>query len=324
MRIGLTYNLKPEGDHHGDKFEEFDSPETMEALCRVFSEMGHECIRLGFGKEVVAKILEEKIDFVFNIAEGFNGRSREAHIPAFLEMMGVPYFGPDPLAAAISLDKVLAKRLASSVGVKTPPFHLIPANNNFNYSSMRYPSIMKPSLEGSSKGIRTNSKVYNPSEAKEWVEWLKTYGSPILAEEFIGGREVTVGVLGNDDPEVLGIMEIAPHNGDIENFIYSLEVKRDYEKRVNYACPANISETLEKKIKDAAVLLFKTYGCRDISRFDFRIDENDEPYFLEVNSLPGLHPVSGDIVIMARLKGIGYRELAERIITQAFRRYNLT
>ncbi|MFH1683458.1 MAG: ATP-grasp domain-containing protein [Candidatus Margulisiibacteriota bacterium] len=331
MRIGITYNLKseieqldPSRPRVEDMFEEFDSPETIEAISGAIEKMGHECVRLGFGRPAIEKLLNSQIDFVFNIAEGCQGRSREAHIPALLEMLDIRYSGPGPLAAGLSLDKISAKKVVAGSGAATPEYFAIFPGQEFKAENIQYPVILKPAYEGSSIGIRQDSKVENDGAFKNKLNWLlANYPlQPVMAERFISGREFTVAVIGNTEPEILGIMEIIPKDGDLNNFIYSLEVKRDYLRRVDYRCPPRIDNLLRGKLERVALHLFRVFGCRDVSRFDFRIDQEETPYFLEVNTLPGLHPVSSDIVIMARLKGIEYDQLIERIFKHALERYN--
>lgn len=328
MRIGISYNIK--GDIAGpglpeDAYEEFDAPETIFAIRDVLSGLGHDVLMLGFGRDAVGQVLNNKIDFVFNIAEGYLGRSREAQIPALLEMLGIPYSGPDPLAAALTLDKSLAKKVAAASGINTPAYFMFYPGRDFNYGMIDFPVILKPVWEGSSKGIRNSSLVNNREELNNQLEWLgKNYpGGPVIAEEFIGGREFTVGIIGNNRPEVIGIMEVIPKNKAAGEFVYSLEVKRDYLAQVDYCCPARIDPILEKRIKRSALSLYEIFGCRDISRFDFRVDKDGTPSFLEVNPLPGLNPVSSDLVIMAKLLGIKYDNLITSIFHSALERCNL-
>jgi len=331
MKIGITYNLRDdvntsryiEGSSE-DAYEEFDSSATVDAIGKVLQGHGHEIVKLGFGRAAVELLLKEKVDFVFNIAEGYFGRSREAHIPALLEMMGIPYTGPDPLTASMTLDKITAKRIASQAGIAAPSHIVIWPWQEVDYKGVRFPVILKPAWEGSSKGIRLKSKVDNPDEMEDVLKHLRTSyrREPIVAEQFISGRELTVGMIGNGEAEVFGIMEIKPKSKKDENFIYSLEVKRDYVKLVDYVCPADISDHTRKRIERLVLQLFDVFGCRDVSRFDFRLDSRGTPHFIEVNVLPGLNPVSGDIVIMAKLLGVSYNELVTRIFEQALTRYD--
>jgi len=330
MKIGITYNLREEVNtsryvegSSDDAYEEFDSSSTVEAIGKVLSGHGHQVVDIGFGREALERLLSEKIDFVFNIAEGYFGRSREAHIPAILEMLGIPYSGPDPLTASMTLDKVTAKRVAAQAGVMTPSHMIFWPWQEVDYRKMKFPLILKPAWEGSSKGIRHSSRIQNPDEMESELKRMRTdyRREPIIAEQFISGRELTVGVIGNEDARVLGIMEIKPKMSRKEDFVYSLEVKRNYLKTVEYSCPAELGPQIRMRVEKIALQLFKAFGCRDISRMDFRLDGAGTPYFLEVNVLPGLNPVSGDIVIMAGLLGVGYNELVTRIFENALMRY---
>jgi D-alanine-D-alanine ligase len=178
--------------------------------------------------------------------------------------------------------------------------------------------------EGSSKGVRSDSKILDPRSLKEKSEWLlKTYGSPLLVEEFVRGPEFTVGVLGNEEPTVLGVMQIEIKGSPPEEAIYSLEVKREWEKRVLYRCPPSIDSILQKKIEEVALRSYRVLGCRDISRVDIRVDENKTPHFLEINPLPGLSPVYGDLPIMAGRMGWDYGRLVNTIFHHALRRNGL-
>lgn len=330
MKVGITYNLKSEitsleatRPRTEDMAEEFDSPETIQAIRKALEEMGHRCLMLGYGKSAIEKILKDRPDFVFNIAEGYYGRSREAHMPALLEMLNIPFFGPGPLTAGISLDKICAKKLASTVKIPTPKFIEIEPDGPCDLQGLAFPLMIKPAYEGSSIGIRQDSKVDNESDLNKKIKWLKDNypDQPIVIEQFVAGREFTVGVIGNRYPKILGLMEIIPRDIDLENFIYSLEIKRNYKEKVYYSCRPEISDFTRKQLEHSALKLFKVFGCRDISRFDFRLDEFSVPQFLELNTLPGLNPDSSDIVIMAKLKGVEYRELIKNIFELALERY---
>src|SRR5262249_27006114 len=184
--------------------------------------------------------LADPPDFVFNIAEGRGvGRSREAHVPAVLEMLGIPYTGSDPLTLAATLDKDVAKRLVASARVAVPNgvvldtlgdgTHIPPPGevdaDYFWLSRLTYPVIVKPAWEGSSKGIRGKCIVENLPELYDAANALyRAYGQPVLAEEYIEGEEWTVGVIGNDEPRVIGMMRVVPLQAK-ERFVYSLEVK---------------------------------------------------------------------------------------------------
>ena len=335
MRIGIAFDLVPAdrgGDGPDDRYEEFDKPETVEALAEVIRGEGHEVALLGDGREFLAELLEDPPDFVFNIAEGHgSGRSREARVPAACEMLGIPYSGSDPLTLAASLDKDVAKRMVSTFGIRVPHgFVYRPDPRGFvtgpEYirSPAEFPVILKPACEGSSKGIRGRCLAHSRAEVAEACDRLaREYRQPILVEEFIAGDEVTVGVVGNGpEAEVIGAMRIVPRRKD-EPFIYSLEVKRDWANRVDYETPAQLPEDLDHRLKSTAHLIYLALGCRDVARIDFRI-RDDVPYFIEANPLPGLAPVTSDLVILAEGHGIGHPALIRRILHGALRRVGLS
>ena len=333
MKIGLTYNVRSasagdEGavDPHwpDDAEEEFDSPETIEALAAALRELGHEVALLGDGEPMLRKLLAgSRPDLVFNFAEGRGtSRSREARVPAVLEMLDIPYTGSDPLTMAVTLDKECAKRLVRSAGVATPDWLVVDGDvDEFRdrLLTMPLPVIVKPAFEGSSKGIHSANLVEDSSRLVETVEDIVgTYRQPVLVEEFIDGDELTVGIIGNQPREPLGIMRVLPVDRT-GPFVYSLEVKRDWERLVRYECPAKLSPHDTRAVVTAANTVWKTLGCRDLARIDFRL-RNHVPYFLEVNPLPGLNPKSSDLVLMARALGISYPDLISRIVKAATER----
>jgi D-alanine-D-alanine ligase len=395
MRIGITYDLKtarpadalapparPDNARPDDDQEEFDSPATIEAIASVFRRLGHDVDLLGDGRELIERLLDRPPDLVFNFAEGQGvGRSREARVPALLEMLGIPYTGSDPLTMAVTLDKDCAKRLAASAGIAVPRALVIPVSrdakssersanqkshsfpgtaweraarealprerqqtgggaskavrsqaepgNEVGFSNLPsaichlpFPVIVKPAWEGSSKGIRTKCLVKSPEDLPDVVEWLqREQRQPIIVEEYIEGDEVTVGVLGNDPPEVFGVMRVSPVQ-PAEHFIYSLEIKRDYRRLVRYECPAPLPAETTCRIEEAALKAYDVLGCRDVSRIDFRLRDGI-PYFLEVNPLPGLNPEDSDLVIMARLLGWSHARLVQTILDAALQRLDM-
>lgn len=324
MRIGITYDLKSDAsartDVPDDFYEEFDSPVTIEAIAKVLRGLGHQVMKLGDGRGMLEQLLAAPPDFVFNFAEGQGiGRSREARVPAVLEMLGIPYTGSDPLTLAVTLDKDCAKRLVASAGVAVPKGIEVSSARALPAATLQFPVIVKPAWEGSSKGVRGKSLVHRQEDLQDVVAaMLHDYDQPMLVEEYIEGEELTVGMLGNKPSELLGIMRVVPL-GDARHFIYSLEVKRDYERRVRYECPAQVSPRASEAVRQAAQTVWCVLGCRDVSRIDFRL-KNDVPYFLEVNPLPGLNPETSDLVIMARLAGWKYEKLIETILAAAMER----
>jgi D-alanine-D-alanine ligase len=331
MRIGITYDLKADGAAPAgapDDFqEEFDSPVTIEAIAAALRGLGHEVVKLGDGRELLERLLADPPDLVFNTAEGHGiGRSREARVPAVLEMLGVPHTGSDPLTLAVTLDKDCARRLVASAGVAVPAGVVVQPGEDARAAVRRtrlpFPAIAKPAWEGSSKGIRSKCLVNSPEEVPGVVGSLQQdHRQPVLLEEFIEGDELTVGVLGNDPPRVLGVMRVLPAR-PTRRFIYSLEVKRDYLRQVRYECPAALPSETTRAVAGAALAAYRALGCRDVSRVDFRL-RGGVPYFLEVNPLPGLNPESSDLVILAGLVGMSHAQLIEAILQAALERLAL-
>ena len=322
MRIGITYDLKADipsrPDQPDDFQEEYDSPATIEAIASVLRGLGHQVDKLGDGRELLQRLLADPPDFVFNIAEGQGiGRSREARVPAVLEMLGIPYTGSDPLTLAVTLDKDIAKRLVASAGVTVAKGVVVESSSvPESIAELQFPVFIKPAWEGSSKGIRSKSLVERPDELSAVLaEMRQSYRQPVIIEEYIQGDELTVGIVGNDPPHVVGIMRVLPQQ-PTERFIYSLEVKRDWERRVRYECPAQLSANATEAVKQAALTAFRALGCRDVARIDFRL-RGEVPYFLEVNPLPGLNPGSGDLVLLSQRVGWSYPRLIESILLAA-------
>ena len=329
MRIGLAFDLKddfqPGKDIPEDALEEYDSLDVVNSIAGSLRALGHRTILLGGGRNFISKILKCKVDFVFNIAEGRgNLRSREAQAPAILEMLDIPYSGSDPQTLAITLDKPLAKQLVSAAGVTTPPWLLISSLKALKAvpaHDFPLPAFVKPAFEGSSKGIRLTSRAVTAARARAVTRHLLAkYNQPVLVEKYIEGDEVTVGVVGNSPPVVVGVMRVLPRK-KLKDFVYSLEVKRDWRNQVDYECPARLPRATIKRLTDAALAAYKTLGCRDFSRLDFRVTADGTPHFLEVNPLPGLNPQSGDLPIMSYKMGWTYNGLIKAIFESALARY---
>ena len=328
MRIGLSFDLKDAvprvQNEPEDALEEYDSAETVQVIESAIAAEGHEVIRLGGGKEFLKNILRTEVDFVFNIAEGWgNYRSREAQVPSVLEMLDIPYSGSDPQCLAICLDKPVTKKLVATTGVPTPKWQVITDARELaalSWDGFSFPAIIKPAYEGSSKGIRLTSLAYNPGQAVESAsQLLARYNQPAMIEEFIDGDEVTIGMVGNSLPQILGMMRILPRTQS-EHFVYSLEVKRDYQRLVEYECPAQLKEKTRAEVATASRNAFNVLGCRDFARIDFRIGADGTPYFLEINPLPGLGTYS-DLVIMAIKLGWTHHGLICAVLNAALKRH---
>ncbi len=329
MIIGIAYDLKQdfskEEGRPDDWLEEYDSVETIEALENAFDSLGHKAVRLGGGRTFLKRIQTTRVDLVFNLAEGSRGRTREAHLPAVLEMLEIPYTHSDPLTMALTLDKEMAKRVVASEGIHTPDFRLIRNQADAQHIDLPFPLFAKPAYDGSSKGIRSHSRVMDREALNDEIDrLLDDYGTPILVETFLPGREFTAGILGNGSPYVLGVMEVAPAEGLAEDFVYCTTMKRECARRVRYIYPPDLTLPRLRQIEKVALDSYRVLGCRDVARIDIRLDRQGTPHFLEANPLPGIAPGYSDLVILANNVGWSYEELIETILAHAFERHGLS
>jgi len=291
-------------------FGDNEFAETIEALEGSFRAHGHEPVRLGWGPAMLDRIRATKVDGVFNLAEGIGGRGRESQVPATLEMLGIPCSGSDAVAIGITLDKALAKMLAKANGIATAPF-AVSSGALAAWPALRYPLFAKPACEGSSMGITSSSRCENERDLRAAIDRLSIYG-PVLIEEFLSGDEFTVGIVGG---QVLGVMQVVPKTAE-KHFIYSLEVKRDYTNRVEYRFVDRAD------VADVALAIWRAFNLRDFARVDVRCDRDGRPNFVEVNPLPGMHPVNSDLVILARGVGWSYDQLVGRILDTIMARWS--
>ena len=223
-RLALVCNVKQvaqagDSDAPTDENEEFDSPETIGALAQLFAQEGYVVTVLEADRSLPRRLTSGNFDLVFNIAEGRGGRCREALVPALCEMLGLHYTGSDPLTLAATLDKDVAKRLLMGV-VKTPGWRVVRTLADLQDFDLAFPVIAKPNDEGSSKGIHDDCKCADlPALESLCRRLLDDYGRPVLVEAFVRGPEVTVGVVGNRQPEVVGLMHVVPTQGEPGDFI---------------------------------------------------------------------------------------------------------
>jgi len=315
-----------------DTYAEWDTWETINAVKDAIASL-HNVTLIEADENAFQKLREVKPDIVFNIAEGFNGESREAQIPAILDMLQIPYTGSDPLTLATCLDKARTKEILSYHKIPNAKFLLVDDPEQVKAEEFNYPLMVKPVSEGSSKGIFTTSFVKNLAELKnEANRILSEYNQPALIEEFLPGREFTVAIIGNgNEAEVLPVVEIR-YNDFPEDVIplYSYEAKWILDTKENplevFSCPAKVDKGLEKKIKSTALRTFNILRCKDWSRIDIRLDKKGEPNIIEVNPLPGILPDPEENSCFpkaARAAGMDYNTMINSVLFAAAKRYKL-
>jgi len=325
-RVGLAFNLK-KGIQSGveDMEAEYDSIDTVMAIKNALESIGCQVELLEAAHSFLDKLREAHVDIVFNIAEGLSGRGREAHIPAILNFLGIPFTGSDETTLCIALDKALTKRLLTSFRILTPKHQLMSHEGERIRHDLKFPLIVKPNAEGSSKGISNMAVVDDMEQLKHLLERnFQMYGQPMLIEEFIPGREFTVGVIGNgSEARVFTPMEIVYKEDQDGRNIYSFEVKKDYKRYVEYVCPPNLSPKLQEKLMDIASKVYRVLQCRDFARMDFRMSNDNKFYFIEINPLPGLAPGYSDYPMIAEFCGVDYNTVIKMILNSALKRYGM-
>ncbi len=326
LRVGFTFNvkrIKPSADGARDSEAEYDSPSTLQAIREAIASLGHEVVDLEASPDLPVVLATTPVDVVFNIAEGFRGRNRESQVPALLELLDIPYTGSDPTTLSLALDKGLAKKVVGAAGIETPAFQLMTTGRErLDKQFTRWPLIVKPVAEGSSKGVLKKSVCHTEAELREVVrEMVDRYQQPALVEEYVSGREFTVGLLGERRPKVLPPMEIVFTDKSDKTPVYRFEDKLEANERIRYEVPARLEPGQLDRLRAAARTAFMALGCRDVARLDFRMNEDGRFYFLECNPLPGLTPGWSDLVLIAQGEGMDYRGLIAEILSGAIRRY---
>ncbi|HEY3593583.1 MAG TPA: ATP-grasp domain-containing protein, partial [Polyangiaceae bacterium] len=320
LKVGFAFNIKRVDSATHDSEAEYDSPRTIEAITRAIESYGHQVVALEATGDFPRALMTSGVDLVFNMAEGIRGRNREAQVPSLCELLGIPYTGSDPATLSLCLDKGLGKRILREQGIDTPGFQVLVTGRE-KLRSFRYPVIVKPNAEGTSKGITHKSVVDDEAGIRAAArELIDRYDQPALVEEYISGREFTVGLLGERRPRVLPAMEIVFLHA-VERPVYDYQCKQHWQSHVRYECPAELSKEEERAIERTARVTFMALGCRDVARVDLRLAPDGRVWVIEVNPLPGLTPDYSDLCLIANGAKIDYRTLIGEILSGGLKRW---
>ncbi len=320
LRVGLTFNVKRIDPASNDAEAEFDSPKTIAAIGAAIESYGHTVVPLEANSDLPRLLADRTPNVVFNIAEGMRGRGREAQVPALCELLGIPYSGSDATTLSLCLDKGLTKQLLRSAGIDTAEWQVMTTGRE-KLKAFRYPVIVKPNAEGTSKGITSSSVVADEAAARAAARLMvERYGQPALVEEYITGREFTVGLLGERRPKVLPVMEIVFVDPP-QHPVYGFEEKQSDTTRVRFECPAQITPAEQKRIEKVVRDTFSALDCRDVARVDLRMAPDGKVYVIEINPLPGLTPDFSDLCVIAKVAGMDYRMLIGEILSGSIKRY---
>ena len=319
MKIGLTFDLRSwyiDRGYSMAETAEFDKQETVDALGNSLKLMGYETEPVGNAFQLIEALAAGKRwDMVFNIAEGLYGDGRESLVPALLDQYKIPYVFSGPLVMGLSLNKHFAKLVVASAGVPVSQGCLVTELKDIDKCNLIYPLFVKPVSEGTGKGITEKSLVNSSEDLKEMVGWiLKEFRQPALVEEYLPGREFTVGIVGSGENAVaIGGMEVIC----ADNLPYSVEVKENYE---NYCKYIPIGKDIFDECKSVALRAWRALNAVDGGRIDLKADRNGNICFIEANPLAGLNPVHSDLPILSRMYGVDYQTLMEMIMKSAIKR----
>lgn len=322
MKIGLTFDLKSEYIKQGfspEEAAEFDSEGTVEGIEKALGQLGYKTDRIGNFKQLVQRINHgDRWDLVFNIAEGMYGFGREAQVPALLDAYRIQYVFSGPLVLSLALHKSMTKRIIRDNHIPTADFVIVSRIRDVEDVHLDYPLFAKPVAEGTGKGITENSLAETPDELRAVCkQLLKRFNQSVLVEEYLPGREFTVGIVGTgEEARVIGVIEIIL-NQKAERSGYSYLNKAHYQDRVEYVL---VEEEMERICSEIALKAWQALECRDGGRVDLRCDKNNNPQFMEINPLAGLNYLDSDLPIIAYKNGYSFADLIRMIMESALRR----
>ncbi len=327
MKIAVLFTKRDEmAEFYHKDWEGRDRNNDMESVVRALRELGHEVKAYHVDIDLFERLKTDKadIDLAFNLCDDgfFYNSELEPHLPAMLDVLGIPYTGGNYLTLALTLNKDIAKKLLAYHKLPTPRFQVFDTGDE-GLGELNFPLIVKPVHEDASIGIEDESVVRDEGRLRGRVGYIiEMYRQPALAEEFIDGREFSVGVVGNN--ESLPLSEITFDGlpeGKPRLVNYDAKWKKDSVdyKETKRSCPAKVDDELGNRMRELALKAASLFGCRDYFRVDFRVDRDNQPYILEVNQSPDISEDAG-LFAMAKVKGYTYRELINKIVKSAIKR----
>jgi D-alanine-D-alanine ligase len=321
MHIGITYDLREDylaAGYSEEETAEFDQIETIDSIDAALQSLGYATDRIGRAQNLVERLARgDRWDLVFNICEGMHGLGREAQVPAILDVYDLPYTFADPAVLCLCLDKALTKTVLRATGLPTPEWFVVRRPSEIANCKLSFPVIAKPIAEGTGKGIDGASRVVDPGGLRQTCErLLKQYQQPVLVEQFLPGREFTVGILGTGtDAQVIGTLEVKLQAG-AEPDVYSYVNKERSEEFCEFA----LVRSSDRRVGEAeriALAAWRVVGGRDAGRIDLRCDAAGSPQLMEINPLAGLHPIRSDLPMIWSGTDRDYGQLIEQIVDSA-------
>jgi D-alanine-D-alanine ligase len=308
MKIGSTHNS------------------VIKNIASAIEKLGHEVGCFEANNELEKVISRIKPQVVFNLSNEEDHKSGLAFTPFLLDELKIPYTGSSAEVCVSAFDKNKTKRILQEAGIPTSKYCLIADPNEIQIpDSLSFPLFIKPVRGGCSLGIHEQNLVFSKESCMKIVRTtIEQSRQSVLVEEFLPGREFTVGILGNDPPQALPVLEYiydTPENN--KTLFRSFNTKMIEGKSEKKSCPAILSEIEEYRIRNLAVETYRAIGCRDYARIDIRCDKDGIPHVLEVNALPSLIPDGSSFATMAEIAGISFDNLISTILVSACERYDL-
>lgn len=322
MHIGITYDLRSEylaAGYGEEETAEFDQAATIDGIDGALHELGHTTNRIGHARNLIERLANgDRWDLVFNICEGLRGLGREAQVPAILDVYEIPYTFSDPSVLCLSLDKALTKTVLRAAGLPTPDWHVVRQLSDLGRCDLPFPLIVKPLAEGTGKGIDAASKVSDASALRPACErLLSSYQQPVLVEQFLPGREFTVGLIGTGEhAHAIGTLEIELRDV-AEPDVYSYANKEESDDRCDIRRVRAADDSAVATAEQISLAAWRAIGGRDAGRIDLRCDADGKPQLIEINPLAGLHPTHSDLPELWSAVGYEYVDLIEGIVESA-------
>jgi D-alanine-D-alanine ligase len=342
LRIGIVFDsssvsCKDSRDSISDK----GVMDEVNAVRDSLRKLGHEAILIQMGRRFkrpnkkkiiesfVSDLRKARPDTVFNLCETFCGDAKlQTVVTRILEEMRIPYTGSHSIALDLTTDKTKTKEILERTGIPTPRFRIFRSPKEIRTKGLRFPLIVKPNFEDGSVGIEADSVVADRSQLmKKVAEVTGKYKQPALVEEYIDGRELNVAVLIGQSAEVLPISEIVftfPE-GVPKIMSYTakwMEDSQEYKGTVG-VCPSQLPEEVQEKVKSIASECIKASGVRDYARVDMRLDQNNQPYVIEVNANPDISPGAGFMRSFSA-SGRTYDDFVSSVLQRALERKLIT
>ena len=335
MRIAVLYNMDasqlPAQVQAHDRDYELDHPDNVRAYVAALEGVGHTVTAMEGGLDMVPCLLEWKPDLCFNTCEGYRGDSRESQVPAILEWLDIPYSAAAVLGNAVTLYKPMTKRVLRGCSLPTPDWQTFNHPDEPLRPWLRFPLFAKPTREGSGMGISDQSILHDKASLRKQVAYLiETYRQPALVEQYIEGRDITIGFVGDIHAGMDAVHFFPMSEVDYSGYppgtepVYSAKLKVDLADLYRSKCPAPICPEQVNEFHKLALEAARVTGCYDVARVDLRLDRNDgdKPYIIEINSLPGMTPIS-DLTLMAEAEGWTHADLINAVVNAAAKRHGL-